>query len=57
MVSKFIAVVTFVVLAVLIINIFVSGNTNSLKSESVRTGGTMINNYKEIEKAGTVTTP
>lgn len=57
MVSKFIAVVTFVVLAVLIINIYVSGSTNSLKSESIRTGGTMINNYKEIEKAGTVTTP
>lgn len=57
MVSKFIAVVTFVVLAVLIINTYVSGNTNSLKSESTRVGNNMINNMKEIEKTGNVTRP
>jgi hypothetical protein len=50
MVPKFIAVVAFVVLAVFIVNTYISNDTDSMKSETRRIGQNMITNMKEIEK-------
>lgn len=46
-----------VILAVFLINTFISGGSNTLKSESNRIGNNMITNTKEIEKNATVYTP
>ena len=48
--QSFIAVVAFVILAVFVVNTYISGNTDTMKSESNRIGVQMIQNMKEIEK-------
>lgn len=56
MISKIIGVVAFLILTVMLINVFVSNNNNSFKSETTRIGNSGINNIKEVDKAGTIYT-
>lgn len=55
--KEFLITFAFVVVAVIVINVFISGDNNTMKSESDRIGDNVISNMKEIEKNGTVYTP
>lgn len=55
--KKFIIAIAFIILGVFLVNTFIMGNDNSMRSEGQRIGNNMINNVKEIEKNGTVYTP
>lgn len=55
--KDFFITVAFIVLAVIIINVFISGDNNTMKSEGDRIGDNVISNMKEIEKNGTIYTP
>jgi hypothetical protein len=57
MVQKLIGLVVLTILAVFLANTYITGNTNTFKSETTRIGNNGINNVKEVEKAGTIYTP
>lgn len=50
MIGKLIGVVAFIILAVFIVSTYISGDTNTLKSESTRIGNQMITEMKTIEE-------
>lgn len=47
----------FVILAVFLVNTFVLGSSNSMKSEGTRMGNNMIQNVQAVEQTGTIYTP
>lgn len=46
----FIITVCFIILAVFLVNSYVSGDTDTMKSESTRIGNSMITDMQDVEK-------
>lgn len=51
--KDFLIAVGFIVVAVLIITTFITGNSGSIKSESTRIGNIMVNDMRDIERTRT----
>lgn len=57
MMPKLLMAAAFVILAVFLVNTFVLGSSNSMKSEGTRMGNNMIQNVQAVEQTGTIYTP
>lgn len=55
--KKFLVAIAFIILGVFLSNTFITGKTDTMKTEGDRIGKNMVNNMKEVEKAGTIYTP